>query len=608
MVDLLDDDINNKNKEDLISKIFSALKEELKNEIPEDINLDQETIKNIEERKKCKSNFFYFLENYVPLVLSGKTTKFIPHLGQEILYSVFNKYKYVIVNKTRQIGITTIARAIAAWISNFYDNIGIGVISKSGPAATDFIRETIKIIDSLPPGIKTEFVKRSEQQYILSNGSYAMAEAVSMSNPDKVLRSKPITLLIIDEAAFIPKLDIAMKGLLPTVSRAHDFAKQNKVPYGIIIMSTPNGTTGKGEWFFKKFQQAIYNNTLYLDKPEAKVFRAIELWWRNIPTFTEEWYLEQVQLQDEDEYSIAQEFDCTFLPTQKDYQIDIDIVIQMKHNIKEPIESINLTGGTLEIYKTPSENDFLAFTVDVATAYGISAYSTVEVFDYDTDEQIAEYMGKLSTDDFPDIIELIIDTLSPNKKFVLLIENNTIGEPVIRRLSKKDYIREKMYYTKKIDKDNPMIYKKELGLSTNSKTKPFIIESFFNFVKRNWSKIHSNRFYLQLLSMKVNRNEFVNKPNDLLMATAFYAFLKNTNFVEENNLAPIDRFALMKEKLMKGQNLDQDVLVHFKNLNRDDIISNSSINPISKQLEEFKKQFSAQSKVQNKIVRKLLED
>jgi len=74
---------------------------------------------------------------------------------------------------------------------------------------------------------------------------------VNPNAPDKTLRGKALTFLVIDEAAFVHHIDTAWTSLVPALSTSQMQARKANVPYGTVVLSTPNKTVGIGEWYFR---------------------------------------------------------------------------------------------------------------------------------------------------------------------------------------------------------------------------------------------------------------------------------------------------------------------------------------------------------------------
>jgi len=271
--------------------------------------------KYVVEFLQCRADFDYFVKKYIYLELPGKDILLSPYGKQIELVDLIEAFKYVLVLKSRQIGISTIIQAYAAWLAVFYNNVVIGIISKDGAEATDFARVIRGMVEKLPDWMKPlggllgrGFAKRTERSFILTNGSKVYASPVNPNAPDKTLRGKAITLLVIDEAAFVNHLSLAWTSIVPSLSTNQMQARNKGIPYGTIVLSTPNKTVGIGQWYYQRYMKAISGND---------IFKPFVIHWKMIPELSDDpsWYQTQCALFDNDAKKIAQELELKFLPT-----------------------------------------------------------------------------------------------------------------------------------------------------------------------------------------------------------------------------------------------------------------------------------------------------
>ena len=237
--------------------------------------------KYITEFLRCKNSFDYFVANYVYIELPGKDVLLEPYGKQTELIDLIERKKYILVLKSRQIGISTIIQAYAAWLTIFFANTVVGIISKDGKEATTFSRTIRGMIEKLPDWMKPPrgllgkgFAKRSEQSFILTNGSKVYAEPVNPNRPENTLRGKAVTLLVIDEAAFVNHIDSAWTAMVPALSTNQMHARKVGVPFGTVVLSTPNKTVGIGQWYFKRYNKAISHDD---------IFKPFVIHWKMIP-------------------------------------------------------------------------------------------------------------------------------------------------------------------------------------------------------------------------------------------------------------------------------------------------------------------------------------
>ena len=128
----------------------------------------------------------------------------------------FKKNRFVIFKKTRQCGISTITGAYALWYAMFHSNKTILIVSKRDLDATTFLGRNVKFVYSnLPEWMKNLFPleKSNEHELVFKNGSVIRSLT---SSPD-TLRSNASSLNIIDEAAFMQHMDTMWAGGWPTI-------------------------------------------------------------------------------------------------------------------------------------------------------------------------------------------------------------------------------------------------------------------------------------------------------------------------------------------------------------------------------------------------------
>ncbi|HUU86917.1 MAG TPA: terminase family protein, partial [Candidatus Glassbacteria bacterium] len=346
----------------------------------------------VSEYLKCKNSFEYFCENYILIEVPGQDALLKPYQKQKELIHLVEEKRYVLVLKSRQIGISTIIQAYAAWLAVFFDNAVIGIISKDGKEATDFARAIRGMVEKLPDWMKPPkgplgkgFAKRTEQSFILTNGSKVYASPVNPNAPDKTLRGKAITFLVIDEAAFVHHVDTAWTSMVPALSTNQMQAKKAGVPYGTVVLSTPNKTMGVGQWYFNRYTKSISRDD---------IFEPFVIHWKMIPELAEDpdWYKTQCRLFDHDQRKIAQELELKFLPSEGSF-FEPETVEKVQNAVKIPMEIMRIFNGELWKFSNTLPNRYYIMGVDTAPEHGEDK-SAITVWDYETMEQVAEYQGK----------------------------------------------------------------------------------------------------------------------------------------------------------------------------------------------------------------------
>jgi len=443
----------------------------------------------VAEYLRCKNDFHYFCGHYIKIEIPGEDILLTPYGKQSELIDTIERKKYVLVLKSRQIGISTIVQAYAAWLTVFYDNVVIGIISKDGAEATDFARIIRGMVEKLPDWMKPlggsqgrGLAKRTERSFILTNGSKVYASPVNPNAPDKTLRGKALTFLVIDEAAFVTHVEAAWTSMVPALSTNQMQARKNGIPYGTIVLSTPNKTIGIGQWYFEQYMRAISRDD---------IFEPFVIHWKMIPELAEDplWYKTQCKLFNNDPKKIAQELELKFLPAEGSF-FEADTVEKIQGACVEPIEKLKLYNG--EIWKfqeaLPGKNYMIG--VDTAPEHGADK-SAITVWDYQTLEQVWEYQGKCKVLDFLKILQVAATQYANGP---IVIESNSYGNQVLEHMNQTNF-------SSRVYKERRGPHTVVPGLSNNAKTRPLMIDALYSYMTEYPESVRSQRLALELTGL-----------------------------------------------------------------------------------------------------------
>lgn len=444
--------------------------------------------KYVAEFLQCRASFEYFANRYIYIELPGKDVLLSPYAKQTELIDTIEEEKYVLVLKSRQIGISTIIQAYATWLTVFYNNVVIGIISKDGAEATDFARVIRGMVEKLPDWMKPVggllgrgFAKRTERSFILTNGSKTYASPVNPNAPDKTLRGKAITFLVIDEAAFVNHIDSAWTSMVPALSTNQMQARKRGIPYGTIVLSTPNKTVGMGQWYFKRYMKAISHDD---------IFKPFVIHWKMIPELADDpsWYATQCALFDYNKKKIAQELELKFLPTEGSF-FEADTVEKIQASCDKPLEKLRIFNGQIWKFANQIPNKFYIIGVDTAPEHGTDK-SAITIWDYETLEQVWEYQGKCKVLDFVKVVK-VAATSYPG---LIVVESNSYGNQVVEHLYASEFAH--MLYKEKRGKNTYIP-----GLSTNAKTRPLMIDALYSYMTQFPESVKSERLALELTGL-----------------------------------------------------------------------------------------------------------
>jgi len=444
--------------------------------------------KYISEYLRCKAVFDYFCRKYILIEIPGKDINLNPYRKQVELINLIEEKRYVLVLKSRQIGISTIIQAYSAWLTVFYDNVVIGIISKDGKEATDFARAIRGMVEKIPEWMKPPrgplgrgFAKRTEQSFILTNGSKVFASPVNPNAPDKTLRGKALTFLVIDEAAFVHHIDTAWTSLVPALSTSQMQARKANVPYGTVVLSTPNKTVGIGEWYFRRYSKAV-------DRDD--IFEPFVIHWKMIPELADDpsWYKTQCQLFDNDQRKIAQELELKFLPAEGSF-FEPETVERVQDAVQKPIEKLKLFNGEVWKFANPIPGRYYISGVDTAPEHGEDK-SAMTIWDYETMEQVAEYRGKCKVLDYVKVVKV----MASQYPGLIVVESNSYGNQIVEQLNNSEF--------------SHMMYKERRGtqtilpgLATTAKTRPLMIDALYSYITEFPESVKSERLALEIAGL-----------------------------------------------------------------------------------------------------------
>ena len=184
---------------------------------------------------------------------------------QKSLLSDFNDYRFNIILKARQLGISTITAAYISWLMLFHRDKNILVVATKLQTATNLVRKVKAIIKHVPEWMQIASISVDNRtSFELSNGS----QIKGSSTAGDAGRSEALSLLVIDEAAHVEKLGDLWTALYPTLSTGGR----------CIALSTPNGV---GNWFHQNCVEA---------EAGTNDFHMTTLLWDVHPDRNKAWY------------------------------------------------------------------------------------------------------------------------------------------------------------------------------------------------------------------------------------------------------------------------------------------------------------------------------
>jgi len=423
-----------------------------------------------DETKRCMSDPIYFMRKYVKIQHPHKgTIPFDLFPFQEKTLDRFHLDRFLLILKSRQLGITTLVSAYSLWMMIFHSDKSILIISIKQEVSKEIITKVRFANDHLPSWLKVKASEDNRLSLRLENGSSILAT----SSSGDAGRSKALSLLVLDEAAFIDCADEIWTSAFNTLSTGGR----------AIILSTPNGV---GNWFHQKWVEA---------EKKKNDFTTLRLPWNLHPERDQKWRDDQTK-----QLGVRganQECDCDFLTS----GVNVIDLITLKWyedtHVRDPIEVRR--GQALWIFENPKPNTSYMVSVDTARGDG-SDYSSAQVLNLETLEQVAEFQDQIGTTEFGDLMVALATEY--NDALLVVERTGGLGWAVLQQIINRGY--KNTFYSSsdlKIVEIHRLLSnrynaedKKLLpGCETSHSTRPLIISKIVTYFTERSLIIHSVR-------------------------------------------------------------------------------------------------------------------
>jgi hypothetical protein len=514
------------------------------------------------ELTKCIKNTPYALRSYLQ-TYDNTVQKYVPldlFPDQISLIEDFDKYNENIALKYRQAGVSTVT---AAWASkklvfakkNKPEKILI--IANKLDTSVEMANKVRAFTDQWPAWVGVGFSaeKNSQRHFRLTNDCEVKAVATSKD----ALRGYTPTILIFDEAAFIEADNDFWSACMASLSTGGK----------VIVISTPNG--------YDPIYYEIYDQSLR----GMNDFKISEMFWYKDPRYTKDLYMVKtndivhfllnredypkdstIDLSVENPYErdheivkkyildgykpcsswfegmvkklkfdrrkVAQELECNFLGS-GDNVFDSELMQNIaKNQLRDP--SAKLMGGSLWIFKEPENNHKYVMGVDVSRGDS-EDFSCIEIIDFDTKEQVLEYVGKVP----PDVIaEIAFKWGSMYNAYCVIDITGGMGVSTARKMQEMSY--PAGLYIDNVDpskkwKWDPKLNEKIPGINFNSK-RVQIISSFEEAMRYDF-RIYSNRLYNEMntfIYINGRPDHQKNHHDDCIMAISMAIYVAEKSF------------------------------------------------------------------------------
>ena len=552
------------------------------------------------EYVKCNRDTEYALKTYLE-TYDNTVKKYVPlelFPDQITLLDDYENYNENIALKYRQAGVSTVT---AAWMSKKLifarkeTPEKILIIANKLDTSLEMANKIKAFVGQWPSwtGVEFDKTKNSQKHYKLTNGCEVKAVATSKD----ALRGFTPTILVFDEAAFIEADSDFWSACMASLSTGGK----------VIVVSTPNGYD---QIYYEIYDQALRN---------MNDFKITEMFWYRDPRYTKDlyfvkteniihyllnkedydpktfidwgsksydarnfddvkllitdgykpcssWFEAMVKKLKYDKRKVSQELECNFLGS-GDNVFDSLMMENIRENmILEPISK--MMGNALWIWKEPVVGHKYIMGVDVSRGDS-EDFSSFQIVDFDTMEQVAEYVGKLPPDTMAEICHKWATIYSC---FVVIDITGGMGVSTARKLQEMNY---KDLYVDGVDTANkwkydPKAAEKIPGINFNNKRVQIIAS--FEEVMRHKFRIYSARLYNEMNTfVYINGRPDHQKGHhdDLIMSIAMATYVAESSFgkltkVTEQTKAMLDSWSVNNNESIKENINFNPVIPHYQ--------------------------------------------
>ena len=457
-----------------------------------------------QEYIKCAKDPAYFMKKYcyIQHPTRGRIL-FNLYPFQEKVLHLFRDNQYIITLKSRQLGISTLAAAYSLWLMIFHKDKNVLALATTQATARNLVSKTMFMYDQLPKWLKLPAVEKNKLSLRLKNGSKITAKS---SNADAA-RSEAVSLLLIDEAAFIDNIEETFTAAQQTLATGGQ----------CMALSTPNGI---GNWFHQTWEKAETGENSFLP---------VKLPWTVHPERDQSWRDQQDS--DLGPKMAGQECDCDFLASGDTVFDTDDMAFYEQTYQKDPLERRGVDGN-LWVWEGVDYSKSYMVVADVARGDSTD-YSAFHIFDVDNAVQVAEYKGKIAPRDFGN---MLVGIASEYNEALLVVENANIGWATIEQILEREY--RNLFYsaTNNMETVESYMHKYERdklvpGFTMSARTRPLVIAKMIEYIRDKSVTIQSKRLMseMRVFVWKNGKAQAqVRYNDDLIMSCATALFVRDT--------------------------------------------------------------------------------
>ena len=477
----------------------------------------------VQEFIRCAKDVKYFAEKYIKIVHVDRG--FIPielYEYQKEIIDLTTNNRRVVVNTSRQAGKTTTAVVIILHYILFNSHKTVALLANKGDAAREILDRIKLAFEALPKWLQQGVIEWNKGSVEFENGCKIIASATSSS----AIRGKSISLLYIDETAFVENWDDFFASVFPTISSGETTK--------ILFTSTPNGLNH----FYKTCEGA---------KEGTNGYQYVEVPWWKVPGRDENWKKETLEGLDFDQQKFTQEFCCEFLGSSGTL---IDGGKLKDLVVRTPI--FESKDATLKIYNQPETNHSYVCVVDVSRGKGLD-YSAFSIFDVTNMPYKQVCVFKDNTITPVEYTEVIHRIAKSYNEALTLVEINDIGEQVSSLLY-YDYEYENLVSTETAGRSGKRVSggfkpNTDRGIRTTKVVKSVGCSVLKMLIEQDQLIVNNFETISELSTFSRKGTSYEAEPgchDDLVMGLVLFAWLSSQQYFKD--MTDINTMARLRER------------------------------------------------------------
>ncbi|MEA2044123.1 MAG: terminase family protein, partial [Thermoproteota archaeon] len=361
----------------------------------------QYTKEQVLEFRKCARDIEYFAEKYFTIVHVDRGKIKIPLYDyQKTLLRQFERERFNIVTQSRQSGKTTTTTVFVLHYLLFSKDKTIAILANKGDTSQEILSRIQLAFELIPTWLKPNVMEWNKRTIEFDNGCRVIARATSSSS----IRGQSVSLLIIDEAAFVENWEEFYKSTYPTIASG----KETKV----ILISTIN--------------KLNHFHAIRTKAEQGKnEFVPFEVKWDDVPDRDQEWKDQTISNTSVDDF--MQEHENIAMGSANTLVSSSTLITIV------PIEPVEILQD-VRYYNMPIDGHTYLITVDTSHGRGLD-YSVSSVFDI-SNYPVRQVAVFRSNDLTPAVYPRIIYNLGKQYNLAyVLVESNDVGQSVVQQLN-----------------------------------------------------------------------------------------------------------------------------------------------------------------------------